>query len=225
MRRLTTHAETIQSHRIAAQGLLETARAELAVPATPPRRKQAPQQLMSPVRPRSTTYSASVMATPAPGHRRNRSSGAFAEEGPVESLLRLLAVHVPPTSSGPDARDVVAALARSQADRAAKARDVGLNAQESFERAVAAYLGDSRRAIQLLRDSVLAESPFGPEVRLADPEIEGSIVVLGQEVAKVRERVGEAEDVVARGRARKHGGGGGGSSSDKQREMVERWAR
>ncbi|KAH6693504.1 hypothetical protein F5X68DRAFT_45462 [Plectosphaerella plurivora] len=218
MTRLSTHAETIQSHQAAAAGLVEATRTELAVPATPPKKKQVPQQLMSPVRPRSTTYTASAMATPAPSHRRHRSSGAFMEEGPIEALMRLLAIHIPATA-GPDAGDAVAVLARSQADRAAKSRDVALNAQESFERAVAAHLGDSRRAIQLLRDSVLAESPFGPEVKLADPEIEASIVVLGQEVAKVRERVGEAEDMVAKGRARKHAG------SDKQREMIERWAQ
>lgn len=132
--------------------------------------------------------------------------------------MRLLAVPLDSTEL-PNGLDTVAALARSQEEREAKSRDMAYSAQESFERAAMAHLGDARRAVQLLRDSVLAESPFGDEVKLLDPEIEGSIVVLGQEVAKTKERVDEAEEIVAKGRARKHG------ASEKQKEMLERWAR
>lgn len=215
---LTSHAESVRAHQEATAGLAEATRAELALPVSPPNVPQGPPQPSSPVRPRSIAHA--TISTPAPSHRRRRSSGGFPDEGPLDSLVRQLAVPVPSDPAGPPSGlDVLAALARGQTDRDVKSRDAAHNAQESFERAASAHLADARRAVQLLRDSVLAESHFGDEVRLLDPEIEGSIVVLGQEVAKARERVDEAQEIVAKGKAKKHG------ASEKQREMLERWAR
>jgi hypothetical protein len=148
------------------------------------------------------------------------------DEPPLDTLLRTLALSLPPVpSSNPNSTAItfsddasssitgtgcVIALATALSDRTEKAQDVARNAQESFEGSAAAQLADARRAIQLLRDSVLAESPFG-EVRLVDPEIEASIGVLGQEISKVREQVEGVDVSAAKGR------------SEKRTEILKRW--
>lgn len=63
-----------------------------------------------------------------------------------------------------------------------------------------------------MRDSVLAESPFG-EVLLVDPEIEGSIAVLVQELLGVEGKLRAVEGGVGRLRGR----------SAKREEIVGRW--
>ena len=71
-------------------------------------------------------------------------------------------------------------------------------------------MGDARLAVQLLKDSILAESPFG-QVTLVDSEIDGSIAILQQEVSKAQERLREAE------------GQGLASRSMKRDELIQRW--
>lgn len=127
----------------------------------------------------------------------------------MEALLRNLALTLPPAQDS-TSHEQAAELAQVIADRSAKVEDVARNAQETFESNSVAKLDDARLAIQLLRDSILAESPFG-EVRLMDPEIEGSIRVLGQEVDKVKEQL-DAVDVKK------------GVKSGKKAEFVQRWA-
>lgn len=141
------------------------------------------------------------------GNRR-RSSG-IQDEPAMEALLRNIALSLPPpedATTGEQAAD----LAQVIAERSEKANDVARNAQETFEANTVSKLQDARLAIQLLRDSILAESPF-EEVRLVDPEIEGSIHVLGQEVEKVKEKL-DAVDVKK------------GVKSVKKDEFVHRWA-
>ncbi len=64
----------------------------------------------------------------------------------------------------------------------------------------------------MVRDSVLAESPFG-DVRLVDPEIEASINVLAQEVAKVKQKLGEVETEMTKAQG----------PSIKRDELIARW--
>lgn len=128
----------------------------------------------------------------------------------MEALLRSLALSLPPPEET-TTREQASILAAALAERSVKVSDVAHNAQETFENGAASRLDDARLAMQLLRDSVLAESPFG-EVKLADPEIEGSIHVLGQEVDKLREKL-EAVN-----------GKRGLMKSVKKDEFVQRWA-
>ena len=127
----------------------------------------------------------------------------------MEALLRSLALSLPFTEEN-TSEEQVANLAHIVAERSNKTNDVSRNAQETFEATTVSNLEDARLAIQLLRDSVLAESSFA-EVKLVDPEIEASIRVLGQEVEKVKERL-DAVD------ARK-----GSGKSEKKDELLRRW--
>lgn len=85
---------------------------------------------------------------------------------------------------------------------------------ESFESSATIQLADARMAIHLVRDSVLAESPFG-KVQLLDPETEASIAVLVQEVQKVQARLDAAEADLAKTKGR----------SAKRDELIRQWGR
>jgi hypothetical protein len=98
------------------------------------------------------------------------------------------------------------------ADRSAKVRDVASNVQDSFEATTTNQLQDSLVAMQSLRDLLLGESQFG-QVKLVDPEMEGSIQVLNQELNHVQSRLEkvDAEMTLIRGRR------------GKQNELIRRW--
>ncbi|GKT47550.1 uncharacterized protein ColSpa_07731 [Colletotrichum spaethianum] len=202
--RLSARIEAFQSHQTATASLLTTARAELAAPVSTPKKKTPTQDLVSPVR-RRDAGPGSPSRDRDRNHRR-RSSGF--DEPPLEALLRSLAIAFPEDAAdGPRQTAVLSAIL---AERQAKARDVARNTQETLEGAAASQLADAKLAVQLLRDSLLAESPFG-DVRLVDEGIEASIAVLGQEVEKVKQRI----ERVDAGKARQR--------SERKREILERW--
>ncbi|KXH64931.1 hypothetical protein CNYM01_04200 [Colletotrichum nymphaeae SA-01] len=207
MDRLYARIEAYQSHQTATSSLLTTARAELSTPVATPKKKTPTQDLVSPVRRRNNTNPGRSPTRDATNRRRR--SSAY-DEPPLETLLRSLAIAFPEDVT--DGAGQTAVLAATLAERQTKARDVARNAQETLEGTAATQLADSKLAIQLLRDSLLAESPFG-DVRLVDEGIEASIAVLGQEVEKVKERV----EKVDAGKARLR--------SERKREILERWGR
>lgn len=129
----------------------------------------------------------------------------------MEVLLRNLALTLPFTDES-TSEEQVASLAQILAERRIKAEDVSRNAQESFEGAAISKLDDARLAIQMLRDSVLAENSFA-EVKLVDPEIESSIHFLGREVENVKGQLDAAD-------AKK-----GSGKSEKKEEILQRWRR
>jgi hypothetical protein len=101
-------------------------------------------------------------------------------------------------------------LEKVLAERTRKCNDVAKSAQESFEFTAREQLQDARLAVQLVRDSVLAESPFA-EVKLVDPDMEASILVLAQEVDKAKEKLRslEGQSIVTK--------------SEKKEDLIQRW--
>ncbi|KZL65981.1 vacuolar H+/Ca2+ exchanger [Colletotrichum tofieldiae] len=205
--RLSARIEAFQSHQAATTSLLATARSELAAPVSTPRKKTPVQDPVSPIRRRNTGPGSPSRNRFNTNYRR-RSSGL--DEPPLEALLRSLAIAFPEDAT--DGARQTAVLSATLAERQAKARDVARNTQETLEGAAASQLADAKLAVQLLRDSLLAESPFG-DVRLVDEGIEASIAVLGQEVEKVKERI----ERVDAGKARQR--------SERKREILERWGQ
>jgi len=106
----------------------------------------------------------------------------------------------------------VTALAAAAVERTAKVSDVASNVQDSFEAGATAQIKDSGLAFQALRDSLLAESPFG-KIKLVDPEIEGSIQVLEQELDNVGNKIQKMDSEVTLIRGRR----------GKQDELIRRW--
>ena len=180
------------------------------VGASPLRRRKSSTQMsgMSPGRGRAASTT----------RRRSSSAGAHSDKPPLEQLLRHLALIIPGATTTADVstlpRQQTTALAATLADRTSKATDVARNVQESFEDAAAEQLKDAGLALQMLRDSLLAESPFG-QVRLVDPEIEDSIGVLDQELEKVRSRLEGVDVDIVKARGRK----------GKRDEIIRRWGR
>ncbi|KAJ3496209.1 hypothetical protein NLG97_g2828 [Lecanicillium saksenae] len=143
-------------------------------------------------------------------HHRRRSSG-MQEVPALDSLMQSLALPIDAYGDG-SGTSQVGTLSRILRERRKKDSGVARSAQEEFEAVTAERLDDARRAIQMLRDSVLADTEFGA-VNLADPGIEQSIEVLGQEVAKAKEKLERFESEK------------GGWGSLKRDEFIERWAR
>ncbi|KAK1756381.1 hypothetical protein QBC47DRAFT_379831 [Echria macrotheca] len=209
--------ELIQAYQVAAAAMTEVARSELAVQVDLPAKRERSATAASPARRRKSSGQGNavspVRARGQPGRRRSSGVGAIGDEPPLDEILRNLAISLPQEESGSnDAHAQALTLASTLAERRHKADDVARNAQESFESATMKQMADAKLAIQLVRDSVLAESPWG-EVRLVDPEIDESIAVLSQEMDDVRAKVDktEAELVKVRGR------------SVKRDELIERW--
>lgn len=69
----------------------------------------------------------------------------------------------------------------------------------------------------MLKDSVLAESPWGA-VRLVDEELEEGVDVLRQELGEVEEWRGEVGGVV-----KASGGGASGGGERRREEFLGRW--
>lgn len=206
----------LKEHDIAAATLITTAKTELAATITPPikRRGTVTSPSSTSRRPRSLIMDS--MMTPAPSRTapsakpRRRSSGGALYDSPLDHLLGELALNVSQDSLP---SQQVEYLSATLAERGAKTADVTRNAQSSFEKIAASQLTDARVALQLIRDSVLAESPF-VEVHLVDPGIDASIRVLAQEVHNVASRLEGVERegaVLARGR------------NLKREDIISRW--
>lgn len=195
---LQSRIKAHQSHQAALKSVIATAHAEAAeIPdATKPTKKETP----SPIR---------MHGSGSRDHRR-RSSG-FQEMAPLDALLQSLSLPAQSLEET-DGTARVATLNKALQDRLARDRDLSRSAQDSLETAAVSQLHDARQAIQRLRDSLVAESSFG-DVTLADPEIEQSIQVLGQEVEKAKRRLNKMDLHIQVGR------------SDKKEELLERWTR
>lgn len=143
------------------------------------------------------------------GSQHRRRSSDIANEPPLDTLMYALSVPSS-VSDETDGRAQIVALSKILDERRNKHDEIARSAQETFEMGAVAQLNDTRLAIQLVRDSVLAESSFN-EPNLVDPEISGSITVLAAEVEGAKDRLALVE---GQRRDRK---------SEKRDEFVERW--
>ncbi|KAK4143126.1 uncharacterized protein C8A04DRAFT_37678 [Dichotomopilus funicola] len=205
---LMARLDAFQSYKAAAGAVLDVANVELDVRDSNTEALLAPksnlrqQDFISPVKPK-----------PKARPRYSVGAAGIAKEPPLDEILRMLAISAPQDeedSVGPEGQ--VKELASTLAMRRAKMQDVALNVQETFESVATKQLADGKLAIQLLRDSVLAESPYG-DVRLVDPEIEGSIGVLSQELVNVDEKLKGVEVGVEKLKGR----------NVKRDEFISRW--
>lgn len=186
--------------------------------ATPNKRRGTGPSASSPSRrPRSLVMD--NMMTPAPSRPvarpRRRSSGDALYDSPLERLLGELALDMPEDNeaSARSTASQVNYLSATLFARADKAAGVTRSAQSTFENTAVSHLADARTAVQLIRDSVLAESPFA-EVHLVDPGIESSIGVLAQEIHNVDTRLeGVERETIALAKGR----------NVKREDIIARW--
>jgi len=214
---LSRRFEEFQAYQVAAAAVIDVAKCELASKVELPTKTERPAVPASPTRRRKSSGHGNavspVRARTQLGRRRSSGTGAIGDEPPLDELLRTLAISLPQDDSGTaDAEAQIRSLASTLIERRAKAEDVGRNVQQSFESAASTQIADAKVAVQLVRDSVLAESSFG-EVRLMDPEIEGSIAVLAQELENVRTKLEGVNTGLVKIRGK----------SAKRDEIISRW--
>ncbi|PTB66214.1 hypothetical protein BBK36DRAFT_1135335 [Trichoderma citrinoviride] len=209
--RIQGRIETHLSHQAAAAALITTAKAEVAVDIPPPV-KQSSSSSSAPV----SIFPSSPSKSGTPRKRSNtvgsqhrRRSSDIANEPPLDTLMYNLSVPSS-VSEETDGRAQIVALSKILDERWNKYEEIARGAQEAFEMGALAQLNDTRLAIQLVRDSVLAESSFN-EPNLVDPEISGSITVLAAEVEGAKDRLALVE-----GQRRDW-------RSEKRDEFVARW--
>lgn len=219
--RLSNRVSTLKAHETAVATLVATTKIEMSstVTSSSKRRGTGPSMSSPNRRPRSLIME--NMVTPAPLRTttkpRRRSSGDALYDSPLEQLLGQLALDMPDDNEAltSNAASQINYLSTTLSERADKAANVTRNASSAFENTAMSHLTDARTALQLIRDSVLAESPFA-EVHLVDPGIESSIGVLAQEVHNVGIRLDGVEReaaALAKGR------------NVKREEIVARWGR
>lgn len=209
--RIQERVETHLSHQAAAAALITTAKTEMAVEILPPVKQSssssAPVSIF-PTSPNKSGTPARKRSNTVGSQHRRRSSGVV-DEPPLDTLMYTLSIPSS-VSEEADVRAKMVGLSKILDERWNKYDEIARNAQETFEMGALAQLNDTRLAIQLLRDSVLAESPFN-DPRLVDPEISGSITVLAAEVEGAKDRLAAVE---GQRRDRK---------SEKRDEFIERW--
>ncbi|KAL0472809.1 hypothetical protein QR685DRAFT_515128 [Neurospora intermedia] len=156
-------------------------------------------------------------STSASHHRRHSS---FPRQLPADSLspelksiLQTFGISIPLADPSLQSHlsALQSALDSTLTDRQQKRDELLSTAQSSFEDAVTKHIGDAKAALAMLRDSVLADSPWGA-VRLVDEELEGSVKVIRQELEKIEEWRGDIEGAVK------------ASNADERREQfMKRW--
>ncbi|KAK4160671.1 hypothetical protein QBC43DRAFT_111515 [Cladorrhinum sp. PSN259] len=203
---LSARIEAFKAYQGAAETVLEVAKAELETKVDL-LTSQASEP--SPTTKQRSAFESPVRPKPKQKLVR-RSSGIGGEEHALDEILRAVAISLPEDEE--DAQAQTKFLANLLGERRRKADDVAKNVQESLEDTAINQIADGKLAIQLVRDSILAESPFG-DVRLVDSEIEGSIAVLSQELEEVRNGREGAEADMDKLRVR----------SAKRDELIGRW--
>lgn len=202
--RLTEKIEAAKQHQAMSSALIAQVNEEISAPASPPRRPSKPVMPASPVRKTSPVRN---RANTGDAKSRRRSSGLY-ETDPIETLCSTLGL-MPPDEDQP-VSEQVAQLRRAVIERTAKGQDIMRNAQDSYEALATSHLEDMRAAVQLLLDSVLAETSYS-EVKLVDPEFESSVVALAREVDEMSARLEKANASFS------------GGYSEKREEIIQRW--
>ena len=215
---LEKRANDFQAHAAATLTLTGIAKDELSARIEPVRKRDRRSTVgASPVRRRKSSGPTSATSPSRPranSKSQRRYSGFGGDDPPLEELLRHMALVLPDLETAPeaDAHAKVASLASTLLDRKSKVRGVADNVQRSLEGATASQMADASLALQMIRDSVLAESPFG-EISLVDSEMDSSIAVTSQQL----EDFGRSLDACAKDLPRARG------RSVKRDELIRRW--
>ncbi|OAA53733.1 hypothetical protein ISF_08672 [Cordyceps fumosorosea ARSEF 2679] len=204
---LHARAELHAAHTRSVHRVVAIARDEMASDVLQPTTRETP----SPAKPPSRSKRLSRDLS----HHRRRSSGVHDFPVALDTLMQSLALPVESYGDGSNSPSAqIASLARILRERRQKDAAASRVAQDELEALAGERLADARRAVQRLRESVLAETPFGSAPgSLADPGIEQSVDVLAQEVRKARDKL-DSVDM-----------GDVGWGSLKRDEFIERWAR
>lgn len=143
-------------------------------------------------------------------NRRRSSTHLDDDVDPDQQLLRNLGVSLPAEVNSDEVR--IDILERALFERNCKLEGHSDSLQMTTESSISSYLHDAHVTLQLLRDTLLAESPYG-KVQLLDQDTESSISMLEQDVESLQATM-EKVDLRQLQTRNAH-----------REELIERWSR
>jgi hypothetical protein len=153
-------------------------------------------------------------SVPSPGRlriNRRRSSGIDIDDiDPEQQIARNLGITLPVATVSDQERAEV--LERALRDRSTKLDIHATSLQTLTESSISSHLLDSHLTLQLLQDSLLAET-LHHTVRLLDPDIEASVSMFQQEIEDLKSELEgvDLEQLQTR--------------SVNREQLIARWAR
>lgn len=141
--------------------------------------------------------------------RRRRSSG-FPDIEPEQQLLRNLGISLPVDADSDNVR--IEILERALFDRSSKLDGHAKTLQVTTEEAISSHLLDSQLTLQLLRDALHANSPYGG-IRMLDKEVRDRVDNFETELEEVQGKL-EGVDLQRLFGRNVH-----------KEQLIERWAR
>ena len=115
-----------------------------------------------------------------------RSSASEDDIEPEEHLMRNLGVSIPTDATSEHARTGI--FERALFDRLGKLEIHTTNLQNTTESSISSHLADAQSTLQLLQDSLLAESLYH-KVQLLDPDVELSIDTFEDDLKALQEEM------------------------------------
>ena len=165
----------------------------------------------SPNTQRRRTSSAARSPVRTRNNTRRRSSVLENDDvEPEQQIARNLGITLPPVGVSEQAR--ANALEKSLSERLTKLEIHSTSLQSTTESSISAHFLDANLTLQLLQDSLLAESLYS-KVRLLDPDIEASVTMFEQEIESLQGGL-EGIDLSALQ-----------ERNVKREQLVERWSR
>jgi hypothetical protein len=202
-------AQEQQCHKMALKYMLEEAKKELQRSdiSTPDKKLKSAKPSPSVQRTKSSGPTSPVRRRPV----RRRSSGQVDDElEPEQQLLRNLGISLPADPISEQQR--IDAMDKALLDRANKLEAHANSLQSSTETSISSHLLDAHVTLHLLRNSLLAESPYH-SVSLLDPEVESSLSTLENDIQQSQEKL-ESLDLQKLQTKNAH-----------RDQLVERWSR
>ncbi|TVY48436.1 hypothetical protein LOCC1_G000907 [Lachnellula occidentalis] len=199
-------AEESQCHKMATQFVLDAAKKELSRVEEIPR-ASSPSKLETQRR-----RTSSVAHSPIQTRNSRRRSSVLENDDvePEQQIARNLGITLPSVGGSEQAR--ADALEKSLSERLTKLEIHSTSLQSTTESSISSHLLDAHLTLQLLQDSLLAESLYS-KVRLLDPDIEASVTMFEQEIEHLQGSLEGVDLSVLQER------------NVKREQLVERWSR
>lgn len=183
---LVRHTQEHQCHKMALQYMLEEAKKELQRSEI-----KSPNIKLTSARPSAQRAKSSGATSPVRRRAtRRRSSGPIDDEiEPEQQLLRNLGISLPDAASD---RSRIDALERAFLDRANKLDGHAHSLQSTIETSISSHLLDAHVTLHILRNSLLAQSPYN-SISLLDPEVESSLSTLENDIQQLQEKLEQVD--------------------------------
>jgi len=200
-------AEEIQCHKMAVEHVVESTKKELSRVRPSSASKPTSPAKSNTQRRRKSSGSQSPLKVRS---IRRRSSGHDEDIEPEQQLARNLGIALPAEDLSEILR--VEALDKMLFERIGRLENHATSLQSTTETSISSHLLDAHTTLDLLQDSLLAETLYR-KVRFLDPEIESSVASFEQDVQELQKSL-DAVDLHSLQARNMH-----------REQLIERWSR